>query len=148
MDWVYFEDIELHQKEQLGGHTVDKEEVIEFSLKWDPQPFHTDEKLAKSFPSGGIIAPAIYTIGIVNRLAVRDDSKVAAMAGFGWDEVRFPTPVYPEDRITIVAECVEKRESNSRPNAGIVCSLIEVKNQKDELCLSFKTTFLVAKRPH
>ncbi len=35
MDWVYFEDIELHQKEQLGGHTVDKEEVIELRLLWN-----------------------------------------------------------------------------------------------------------------
>lgn len=135
MKWIYFKDIELHQNEQLGEDTVDKEEVIEFSRKWDPQPFHTDEELAKSFPSGGIIAPAIYTIGIVNRLAVQGDSVVAAMAGFGWDEVRFPTPVYPDDRISILAECVEKRESNSRHDAGIVCSLIEAKNQGSELCL-------------
>ena len=148
MDWVYFEDIELHQKEQLGEYTVDKEEAIELSRKWDPQPFHTDEELAKSFPSDGIIAPAIYTIGIVNRLAVQGDSVVAAMAGFGWDEVRFPTPVYPDDRISILAECVEKRESNSRHDAGIVCSLIEVKNQRSELRLSFKTTILVEERPH
>jgi len=147
MELVYFEDIELNDKGVLGTHFVDKEEVIEFARKWDPQPFHIDEEAAKSLPSGGIIAPAIYTIGIINRLATEQDSVIVALAGFGWDEVRFPHPVYPGDTIAITGECVERRESESRPDAGIVTSLLEVRNQSDVLCLTFKSTFLVAKRP-
>jgi len=147
MEPVYFEDIPLHQRETLGHYLVDKQEVIEFSRKWDPQPFHVDEEAARNTPGGGIIAPAIYTIGIINRLAVEGESVVAALAGFGWDEVRFPHPVYPGDVITITAECVEKRDSLSRPDAGIVCSLIQVRNQEEVLCLHFKSTFLVARRP-
>ena len=147
MELVYFEDIDLFEKGVLGTYLVDKEEVIEFARKWDPQPFHVDEEAAKSLPSGGIIAPAIYTIGIINRLAVEQDSVIVALAGFGWDEVRFPNPVYPGDTITITGECIDKRESESRPDAGIVTSRLEVRNQNDVLCLTFKSTFLVAKRP-
>ena len=146
MNWVYFEDIELHRKDDLGKYTVDKDEVIEFARKWDPQPFHIDEEAAQSFPSGGIIAPAIYTLGIVNKLAVESDSVVAALAGFGWDEVRFPHPVYPGDTIHVTAECIDRRLSESRRDAGIIRSLIEVRNQHDVVCLSFKSTYLVAKR--
>ncbi len=146
MELVYFEDIDLNEKGVLGTHLVDREEVIEFAKKWDPQPFHIDEEAAKSLLSGGIIAPAIYTIGIINRLAVEQDSLIVALAGFGWDEVRFPHPVYPGDTITIIGECISKRESESRPDAGIVTSRLEVTNQKGILCLTYKSTFLVAKR--
>ncbi len=148
MKLIYFEDIELNEKQMLGTYLVDKNEVIEFARKWDPQPFHVDEEAAKSHIAGGIIAPAIYTIGIVNRLAMEGDEVVVALAGFGWDEVRFPYPVYPGDLISVTAECVDKRPSDSRPDAGIACSLIEVRNQDDKLCLSFRSTYLVAKRPH
>jgi len=147
MELVYFEDIKLNDKGVIGTYLVDKDEIIEFSKKWDPQPWHTDEEAAKTFPSGGIIAPAVYTIGIINRLATQQDSMIVALTGFGWDEVRFPYPVYPGDTITITGECVERRESESRPDAGIVTSLLEVRNQSDVLCLTFKSTFLVAKRP-
>ena len=147
MELVYFDDIGLKDKGVIGTYLVDKDEIIEFSKKWDPQPWHTDEEASKSFPSGGIIAPAIYTIGIINRLATQQNSMIVALTGFGWDEVRFPHPVYPGDTITITGECVEKRESESRPDAGIVTSLLEVRNQDDVLCLTFKSTFLVAKKP-
>ncbi len=129
----------------LGEHFVDKKEMIEFAKKWDPRPLHIDEEAAQSLPGGDVVAPAIYTIGVVNRLSLKGDS-VVVMAGIGWDEVRFPNPVYPGDIITATNEYVEKRDSGSRPDVGIVSSLIEVRNQNDVLCLSFKITFMVAKR--
>ncbi|MFO8009521.1 MAG: MaoC/PaaZ C-terminal domain-containing protein [Dehalococcoidia bacterium] len=147
MGLIYFEDLEPHRKDYLGEYTVDKDEVIEFARKWDPQPFHIDEEAAASSGTGGIIAPAIYTIGISNRLAAEYGSPIAALAGLGWDMVRFPHPVKPGDRISVTAECLEKRDSNSNPDAGIACSLIEVRNQHGELCLSFRTTYLVARKP-
>ncbi len=147
MELVYFEDIELNDKSIIGTYLVDKDEVIEFSKKWDPMPWHIDEEASKTFPAGGIIAPAIYTIGIINRLATQQDSTIVALTGFGWDEVRFPYPIYPGDTITITGEIVEMRESESRPDAGIVTSQLEVRNQSEVLCLSFKSTFMVAKRP-
>ena len=119
--------------------------MIEFAKKWDPRPLHIDEEAAQSLPGGDVVAPAIYTIGVVNRLSLKGDS-VVVMAGIGWDEVRFPNPVYPGDIITATNEYVEKRDSGSRPDVGIVSSLIEVRNQNDVLCLSFKITFMVAKR--
>lgn len=146
MELIYFEDIELNEKGVMGQHFVDKEELIEFSKKWDPRPFHIDEEAAKSLPSGDIIAPGIYTIGIINRLSVQGDSMIVAIGGNAWDEVRFHHPIYPGDTITVTEECIEKRESDSRPDAGIVTSLLEVRNQKDVLCFSFKITFLAAKR--
>jgi len=146
MEPIYFEDIELNEKIILGEHFVEKDEMIEFAKKWDPRPLHIDEKAAKTLPGGGVVAPAIYTIGVVNRLSVKTDA-VVVMAGIGWDEVRFPNPVFPDDTITVTIEYVDKRDSDSRHDAGIVVSLIEVRNQSNALCLSFKLTFMVAKRP-
>lgn len=147
MSVVYFEDIELGEKELLGEYVVDRDEMIEYAMKWDPQPFHIDEDAARSSPFGGLIAPVGYTMGIINRMAIERQSKVASMGGLGKDKMRYPIAVRPGDRIAATVEWLHKRESESIPNAGIVTCTVETKNQNDELVLIYEATFMVAKRP-
>ena len=64
MELKHFEDYEPGQMEIAGSYTVDKEELIDYAAKWDPQPFHVDEEAAKTSIYGGITASSLYTMAI------------------------------------------------------------------------------------
>ncbi|MFO8011528.1 MAG: MaoC/PaaZ C-terminal domain-containing protein [Dehalococcoidia bacterium] len=143
----YFDDFIIGERETIGSYTVDKDEVIEFSKLWDPQPFHVDEEAAKASHLKGIIAPFGYTMGIVIRLAHQNGMDVSTAGGLGIDEVRFPLPVRPGNRITVVRECVLARDSDSMPDYGILTLKMEVTNQHGDIVLTYKVTMLAEKRP-
>ncbi|MBW1888886.1 MAG: acyl dehydratase, partial [Deltaproteobacteria bacterium] len=115
MELLYYEDIQLNEKEILGDYLVDRDEAVEFAKKWDPQLFHIDEEAAKSFPTNGLIVSAVYTLAVITRLGVTRGTQMANLGGLGLENVRFPIPIRPGDRITISGQCIEKRESRSRP---------------------------------
>jgi acyl dehydratase len=69
------------------------------------------------------------------------------VANLGWDEVRFPTPVFPDDTLHFETEVIEMRESNSRPDAGIVTFVHRGFNQRNELVASCKRFALMKKQP-
>jgi len=145
---MYYEDIELHKRNTLGEHYVDKEEMLEFSRKWDRQPFHIDEELAKSYPFGGLIAPLTYTMSVISRLySITKQPRLAVIAGLGYERVQILNPVRPGDQLRVIEEYIDKRESSSGADRGIVRILTEVENQNDEICLSTIGNALVAKRP-
>ena len=146
MEMVYYDDIELHKSEILGDYLVDKEEAVEFAKKWDPQLFHIDEEAAKSLPTKGLIVSAVYTLAVITRLGVMKGTQMVNLAGLGLENVRFPIPIRPGDHITVSAQVIEKRESKNRPDAGIVRSAIEVKNQNGQICFTLESINLVAKR--
>lgn len=147
MDLTYYEDIELGKKESLGECVVDRDEMMEYAMKWDPQPFHIDEEAARSSPFGGLVAPVGYTMGLVNRMSIERQSRVASMGGLGKDKMRYPTAVRPGDTISATVEWLHKRESESIPNAGIVTCAVETRNQNGDVVLVYEATFMVAKRP-
>lgn len=145
MDIVYFEDIELDEKESVGNYTVTKENIIEFARKYDPLPIHLDEEAAKASPHGGLIASACLTMSLSAMLLNQRSKKIAIIAGGGWDDVRFPNPVRPGDNLSVDLECVDRRESKSKPDRGVVRYKIRMKNQVDEVVLSYKTTIVVSR---
>jgi len=71
---------------------------------------------------------------------------VAALGLLEYERVKILNPVRPGDRLTVSAERIEKRESQTKPDRGILRTLVEVRNQNDELNLSYITTVMVAKR--
>lgn len=148
METIYYEDIKLNHKISIGEYYVDKEEMIEFSKKWDARSFHIDEESAKFHPTGGLFAPLIYTMCIVTRLSsTSENSLIAYLAGLGMEGVQIVNPVRPGDRLVVTEEHTDKRESRTSPDRGIVRILNEVKNQNDELCVSMVSVALVSKRP-
>jgi len=142
---AYFEDIELGEKESVGNYAVTKEDIIEFARKYDPLPIHLDEEAAKASPHGGLIASACLTMSLSALLLNQRSKKIAIIAGGGWDDVRFPTPVRPGDTLSVDLECVERRESKSKPDRGVVRYKIRMKNQVDEAVLTYKTTIVVSR---
>ncbi|GAB90647.1 MaoC family dehydratase, partial [Gordonia rhizosphera] len=80
-------------------------------------------------------------------ISVGDTTLGTAVANLGWDEVRFPKPLFHGDTIHVVTEVLELRESKSRPDQGIVTFLHQAFNQDEELVASCKRTGLQRKRP-
>jgi len=143
----YYEDIELNERRMAGEYIVRKEEVIEYARKWDPQPFHIDEEKARASQFGGLVASASHTVAISFWLLNRAGKGIAALSGLGWDRMRLPHPVRPGDRLSLVMECVEKRESKTRPDRGILRHEVTVTNQDGIAVSTFETTTMVQKRP-
>jgi acyl dehydratase len=145
---LYFEDAEVGQLRKAGPYLVSKDEIIEFAKKYDPQPFHIDEAAAVSSVFAGLTASGAHTFAIVICLLPRAQPySLRILAGLGWDELRLPTPVRPGDELDLDVAVLEKRESKSNSDRGIVRNQIHLRNQKREIVLQCINTVLVARRP-
>ncbi|GBH32115.1 hypothetical protein MBESOW_P3376 [Sphingobium xenophagum] len=96
---------------------------------------------------GQRIVNSAFTLGLMVGISVGDTTLGTSVANRGWDEVRFPKPLFHGDTIHLVSEVIELRESKSRPNAGIVTFLHQAFNQHGELVASCKRSGLQLKRP-
>jgi acyl dehydratase len=151
----FFEDLEIGRKVTLREYVVDESEVIAFATQWDPQPFHVDKREAEESVYKGLTACGCHIMAIRTWLlhhgqeGVSDTQrdKLAIIGALGWDELRFPNPVRPGDRLSLTRECIEKRESRTKPDRGIVQQLMTLRNQNEEVVLVHKDTIMVAKRP-
>jgi acyl dehydratase len=145
----YFEDIEVGDvKASAVDYELTAEEIVEFCSKWDPLPFHVDERAAAATPVGKLFTSAVHSIAIAIRL-LHDMSTepTATVMGLGWDEVRFRTPACVGDRLRVRGEVIETRLSESQPGTGIVRSQLKLTNQRGETVIKFKAAALIRQRP-
>jgi len=146
----WFEDIEIGKPSQAGPYLVTEAEIVEFARRWDPRPHHTDPAAAERTPFRGLVASGAHTISIYFRLLYElsqvQQEPLAAIAGLGF-EVKLPAPVRPGDRLTLTAEPIEKRDSESNPRAGIARTRGVLTNQDGRVVLEVVATGLFARRP-
>jgi len=144
----YFEDFKPGESVQLGSHTITRDEIIAFGRQFDPQPFHVDEEAARATIFGGLIASGWHTGSLIMRLfcdGVIGDT--ASLGSPGIDEMRWLKPVRPGDTLSLrmtVTDCVPSR---SKPDRGIIRTLLELSNQRGEVVVSIKGMNLIRRRP-
>ena len=127
----WFEDYHVGMVDEFGEVTVTAEEIVEFATRYDPQPMHTTAQ--------ELIASGWHTVGLMMRLFVANYlSKVATLPSPGIDELRWLRPVRPGDTLRVRATVTEARRSRSKPDRGIVRTLVEVLNQNDEVVMSLR----------
>ena len=143
----YFEDAEIGAIHKAGRYLVSKEEIIQFAKQYDPLPFHVDEEAAAHSIFGGLIASGSHTFAIFVSLLHKLQPRLNPLAGLGFDELRMPSPVRPGDELDLEAIVLEKRESKSKPDRGIVRFQIRLRNQRSEIVLQCISNLLVARRP-
>ncbi len=145
----YFEDFAVGDAfESDRTHRVTAEEIKSYAAQWDPHPFHLDEAQAEKTVVGQLFAPSMLTLSIATRLT--HDTRyfeISIVAGLGIDDVRMSKPVCVNDQLKVVLTIVDKRESKSRPELGIMMTKIEVINQNGEVALSYVLSGLVSRRP-
>jgi acyl dehydratase len=133
IDQRYFEDYVVGSTYEYGTAAVDERETVDFAREFDPQPIHIDPVAAAHGPFGGLIASGWHTAALMMRLFVDNYlSSVASLASPGIDELRWLEPVRPGDTLRIRVTVTEARRSRSKPDRGIVRTLIEVLNQRGE----------------
>jgi acyl dehydratase len=144
----YFEDVEVGASRKAGPYLVTKSEIIQFAKQYDPNPRHTDEEAAaRSSIFGGLSASGAHTFAIFALLTTKLQPRYHVLARMGWDELRLPNAVRPEDELDIETTVLEKRESRSKSDRGIVRDQIRLRNQRRETVLQCISNILVARRP-
>jgi acyl dehydratase len=143
----YFEDYELGENRRVGSYPVSREEIIEFAERYDPQPFHVDEEAARESIFGGLTGSSCHTFALMSLIHARSPEKVAFVANLGAEQLRFPTPLRPDDTLSLTSECTALRPSRSRPEIGLVTTRAVLTNQQDEIVMEMSSTFMVRRRP-
>ncbi len=144
----YWDDIKEGEVVELGSRTLDKERMVAFAREFDPQPFHTDEKAAEASIWGGLIASGWLTGSVLMRIFYDGYLKDTASLGSpGIDELRWLKPVRPGDTLSARLTVLETAASRSKPDRGIVRSLMEVLNQHGEVVMTTKGVNFFRRRP-
>lgn len=149
MPGVWFDELQVGQRfEHPIRRTVTETDNLLFTtMTHNPAALHLDAEAMKSSEFGQIIVNSCFTLSLMVGVSVGDTTLGTAVANLGWDEVRFPKPVFVGDTLNIVTEVIDLRESKSRPEAGIVTFRHEAWNQRGELVASCKRSGLQRKRP-
>ena len=143
----YFEDYLSGRVFEYGDIHVDTAGIIEFGRRFDPQDMHIDPKAAAGGPFGGLIASGWHTAAMMMRLLVEEFlPKAASLGSPGIDELRWSRPVRPGDVLRLRVTILETTRSRSKPDRGIVRTLVEVLNQHGAVVMSMKPMNIIACR--
>jgi len=144
----YFEDFKPGDVIELGSRTISKESILAFAREFDPQPFHTDEEAAKRSIYGGLLASGWHTGSLLMRILNDGLLKDTASLGSpGVDELRWLKPVRPGDVLSARMTVLESIPSRSKPDRGLIRSLMELRNQHGEVVVSVRGLSLLGRRP-
>jgi acyl dehydratase len=150
MAGLYFDELQVGQifKHAIRRTVTEADNVFFTALTHNPAQLHLDEEYCREHTEfGQRIVNSCFTLGLMVGISVGDTTLGTAVANLGWDEVRFPTPLFHGDTVTVETEVLELRASKSRPNAGIVTFKHRAFNQKGQLVAECKRSGLQLKRP-
>ena len=122
MAGVYFEDLTVGRvfKHAIRRTVTEADNVFFSALTHNPAQLHLDEEYCKEHTEYGTrIVNSCFTLGLMVGISVGETTLGTTVANLGWDEVRFPKPVFHGDTLRVESVVVESRESNSRPAQGI-----------------------------
>lgn len=142
---VFLEDVTVGDKASFGNCHVDRDEVIAFAERFDPQPFHLSDEAAAATHFGRLSASGWHTASMTMAMIVAyyRETGFQSLGSPGVDELRWLKPVYPGDTLRCETEVLETRTSASRPEMGFVISQLTVFNQDDVAVMGFRPTLLV-----
>jgi acyl dehydratase len=147
IDDRWLEDYEPGAVYEYGAVILGEADIVDFARRWDPQPMHVDPEAAAKGQFGGLIASGWHTVAVMMRLlADHFLSRVASIASPGIDELRWLRPVRPGDALRIRVSILATERSRSRPDRGMVRTLVEVINQRNEPVMSLKAMNLMRRR--
>lgn len=145
----WFDELVIGQKFEhpIRRTVTETDNVLFTAMTHNPALLHLDEEYMKETEFGRRVVNSAFTLGVMVGISVGDTTLGTAVANLGWDEVRFPAPLFHGDTIHVETEVLELRESKSRPDQGIVVFLHRAYNQHDVLVASCKRSGLQRKKP-
>ena len=149
MAGVWFDEMEVGQvfDHAIRRTVTETDNILFTTMTHNPALLHLDEEYMKGTEFGARIVNSAFTLGLMVGISVGDTTLGTAVANLGWDDVRFPKPLFHGDTVNVRTTVLELRGSKSRPDAGIVTFLHEAFNQHGDLVGTCKRTGLQRKKP-
>ncbi len=147
---LYFEEFEVGavMRHKLTRTVTQMDNMLFSNMTLNPQPMHIDAHFcATETEWGKPLMNSLFTLGLMIGISVNDLTNGTTIANLGMTDVRFPHPLFENDSIHCTTEIIEKRESRSRPDAGIVTLLHRAYNQDDTLVAECHRQAFMLKRP-
>lgn len=143
----YYEDFKLGDVyEHRPGRTITDTDNVWFTLlTMNTHPAHFDYEFAKKTEFEKPLVCSPFTVALMVGMSVSDISQ-KAVANLGWDKIKMTKPLFPGDTLYAESAVIEKRESSSRPEQGIVTVTTTGKNQHGDIVCTFNRTMLIWKR--
>ena len=149
MAGLYFEEFNLGQvfNHDWRRTVTEADNVLFSTMTMNPQPLHLDFDFASRTEFGKPLVNSLFTLGLMIGMSVNDTTLGTTIANLGMSDVRFPKPVFHGDTLHVRTEVLGKRESKSRPGAGIIEFLHTAINQRDEIVAICRRNALMQRRP-
>lgn len=149
MPGLYFEEFEVGASiaHALTRTVTETDNLLFTTMTHNPQPLHLDAEYAGATEFGRIVVNGMFTFSLMVGVSVGDTTLGTLVANLGYDEVKMPKPVFLGDTLRFESSVAEKRESKSRPGAGLVVFEHRAINQRDEVVCTCKRTALMQKKP-
>src|SRR5207253_890076 len=122
MSGLYFEQFQVGQAfaHKIRRTVTETDNVLFCSLTMNPAAIHLDAEYCKGTPFGQPLVNSVYTLGLMVGLSIYDTTFGTTVANLGWEEVKFPKPVFVGDTLRVETKVLAVRESQSRKDSGIV----------------------------
>lgn len=148
MPGKYFEELEVGMKfkHSLGRTITEMDNVLFSALTMNTQPLHVNEDFASKTEFGHRLVNGVFTMGLVVGLTVAELTEGTIVANLGYDKVVHPSPVFHGDTIYAESEIIEKRESKSRKDVGIVRIKCLGKKPDGTIVVEFERTAMFLKK--
>jgi acyl dehydratase len=149
MPGKYYEDLQVGDRfKHMHGRTVTEMDNILFcALTMNTQPLHMNEDFAAQTQYKQRIVNGIFTLGLVVGLTINELTEGTILANLGYEKITHPNPVFHGDTIYAETEVLEKRDSRSRPDCGIV-KLKQIGKKPDgTVVVELERTVLFLRRP-
>ncbi len=146
----WFDELYVGQvfKHAIRRTVTETDNVLFSAMTHNPAQLHLDEEYCRTETEfGQRLVNSCFTLGLMVGISVGDTTLGTAVANLGWDEVRFPKPLFHGDTVHVETEVVELRASRSRPDQGVVTFEHRAYNQHDELVAKCRRSGLQRRRP-
>ncbi|NWG23740.1 MAG: MaoC family dehydratase [Pseudorhodoplanes sp.] len=147
---LYFEDFEIGKiyEHRLTRTVTQMDNMLFSNMTLNPQPLHIDRHFAETETEWGKpLMNSLFTLGLMIGISVNDLTMGTTIANLGMSDTRFPHPLFENDTVHCSTEVLGKRESTSRPNAGIVELHHRAYNQHGKLVAECRRQAFMLKRP-
>ncbi|HEY5338168.1 MAG TPA: MaoC family dehydratase [Rhizomicrobium sp.] len=148
MAGLWYEEFEIGHvfRHDIHRTVTETDNLLITTLTHNPAAIHLDAEYSKTSPFGRPLVNSVWTLGFMTGVSVGDTTLGTTIANLGWDEVRFPKPVFIGDTLRAETTVMEKRESKSRGDSGIVVFKHMCLNQRDETVATCLRSALMYKK--
>jgi acyl dehydratase len=143
----FLDDLPIGHEFPCGDFNLTPDEIIAFAYRFDPQPWHLDDALARETYFESLCASGLHSQGAAISLVVRAIADVAIVAGGSLHEARFFAPVRPAQRYSVQARWTEARASRSNPERGVASITIDARDEQGTVVMTCGVTYIVGRRP-